>query len=131
MLEGGSQELARLAGIPYTTVRQYIRGETDMPSEKLVALAAAAGVSISWLASGKETAAGGDVPFNAQLAHDLLRMLTQFEHAYFRGERLLPPDQHARAFVQIYEEAIRHPPEQWLGVITTCLQGLFDALSRQ
>lgn len=50
---GGATAVARRAGIPISTLNTYLNGR-DMRRQSLVALAEACGVSLEWLATGKE-----------------------------------------------------------------------------
>lgn len=59
---GGAGELARKAGLSRRVIDKYRRGESDPSRSRLVAMAAAAGVSVEWLAAGLGPADGTIVP---------------------------------------------------------------------
>jgi transcriptional regulator with XRE-family HTH domain len=100
-VQGGSQELASRTSIPYTTLRQYIRGETDIPTDKMVQLAEATGVSVAWLATGK----GQMEPFEGdefRALNDDARRVVKLITFYNEKLRLgLNPDQLGAAWFKI------------------------------
>lgn len=49
---GGQSALARLAGITQSTIRGYMKRQTEPPRDILIQIAEAAGVSLLWLATG-------------------------------------------------------------------------------
>jgi phage repressor protein C with HTH and peptisase S24 domain len=59
-LAGGGSAVARAAGMPLGTLGRYQRGR-DMKASALVSLAAATGVHIEWLATGKGPMLAADV----------------------------------------------------------------------
>jgi transcriptional regulator with XRE-family HTH domain len=53
---GGNNRVSARSGVPLRTLGNYLKGR-DIQSEALVALADACGVSIEWLATGRDAAA--------------------------------------------------------------------------
>lgn len=53
---GGAAPLARASGLSEGVIAKYRRGESDPSRMRLVALAAAGGVSVEWLATGRRAA---------------------------------------------------------------------------
>lgn len=53
---GGAAPLARASGLSEGVIAKYRRGESDPSRARLVALAAAGGVSVEWLATGRRAA---------------------------------------------------------------------------
>ncbi|WP_347004138.1 XRE family transcriptional regulator [Enterobacter roggenkampii] len=51
---GSGRDFAKKAGIGYSTVHNYLRAASSPTLENLVLLAKAGGVSVEWLATGKE-----------------------------------------------------------------------------
>ena len=51
---GSGRDFAKKAGIGYSTVHNYLQAVSSPTLENLVLLAKAGGVSVEWLATGKE-----------------------------------------------------------------------------
>ncbi|QKT03452.1 helix-turn-helix domain-containing protein [Ectothiorhodospiraceae bacterium 2226] len=108
----GKKELARRSGISESQLYRYIGGQSQPTVEPLVALAAAAGVSIRWLVSGegpvREDAAAAHVP--APLEGDRLSaVLEAVERALAVRETPLTPHKKAELVVLLYEAGFGDP----------------------
>lgn len=64
-LAGSAQVLADRAGLSRRVVGKYLAGESDPSRERLVALADAVGVNVSWLAAGRGPMRDSDRPQEA------------------------------------------------------------------
>ena len=90
-MAGGAAELARRSGLSRRVIDKYIAGGSDPSRQRLVRLAAAADVSLQWLATGKGAAQDGSVmkapPIDRDLFFLILRNLKA--SAELRGGREL------------------------------------------
>lgn len=68
-LVGSGDELARVTGIPRRTLEYYLSGQSEPKVARVVDIAKAAGVSLSWLASG-EGERRPDTPLPAEASID-------------------------------------------------------------
>ncbi|EJA5028193.1 helix-turn-helix domain-containing protein [Salmonella enterica] len=67
---GTGRDFAKRAGIGYSTVHNYLQAVSSPTLENLVLLAKAGGVSVEWLATGKEFSK----PANTDQAEELLKI---------------------------------------------------------
>ena len=51
---GSGDELSRKTAIPRRTLESYLTGESEPKTSRLVAIAEASGVTVEWLATGRE-----------------------------------------------------------------------------
>ena len=109
---GGNNRVSEKTGIPLSTLGAYLRGR-DIQSEQLIALAAACGVSVEWLATGQgpSAAAPAAAPPPAPALFsivdmELLASAIEGATAAFQARNAEPS---GRAFAQIvcllYDEA--------------------------
>src|ERR1700689_3706811 len=59
-----ADRLAKATGVSPSAFRKWLKGIAEPSRDRLVALAEAAGVNVSWLAQGE-----GPAPYSATLAH--------------------------------------------------------------
>jgi transcriptional regulator with XRE-family HTH domain len=98
---GGYAALSERSGVPESTVRQYAKGLMDMPVQRLVALAEAAGVSVAWLATGKgqmEPFEGDEFRALNEDARRVVKLITFYNEKFRLG---LNPDQLGAAWFKI------------------------------
>ena len=69
---GNTSKLARNAGVPECSIRQYLTGKNDPSRTRLIALANAACVSLQWLATG-EAFPGEDIHARFRKEINILR----------------------------------------------------------
>lgn len=100
---GSVNALAKKAGIPQSTIRRYFSGG-EPGRAHLVAIARAAGVSISWLASGEEEAAPSGQAATAAVDLDRLEEVVWKTRAKFKERGInLTPQSEAKVIRMIYE----------------------------
>jgi len=76
-LAGSGDALSQKTAIPRRTLETYLTGESEPKASRLVAIAAAAGVSVDWLATGRGERGLGAVPaldaeFNARIVESVV-----------------------------------------------------------
>lgn len=96
--------MATAALISEAQLFRYINGESDVPSDRLVAMAAAADVDAGWLLTGKGEIKGPDVEARPSFKADLLRQVAQtFDELLIESDKSFTPRQRAMALTFIYE----------------------------
>jgi transcriptional regulator with XRE-family HTH domain len=89
------------AGIANSLIRKYMKGDSIPGADKLVALAKVLGVSISWLATGREEQAPLGQP---QIDYDQLEEVTTRVLALFQDRKVkVSPKAQARIIRLVYE----------------------------
>ncbi len=108
---GGKRALSNLVLVSESQIFRYLNGLTDVPSDKLLAIARAAKVDAGWLLSGEgDMLGGGGASIDARPAFrgELLVQITQlFEELLVEFEKPFNPRQRARAITFLYN-ALRH-----------------------
>jgi phage repressor protein C with HTH and peptisase S24 domain len=103
-----ADRLARATGVSPSAFRKWLKGEAEPSRDRLVALAGAAGVGVSWLAQGEgpepdsawlsQRAGGPALPASARLASQFV-MLPKHAEAVAAGSGHPIPDQDAVEFI--------------------------------
>lgn len=98
---------ARKAGISDTFLRQCLSGRTEPTRMKLIAIAEAGGVSVEWLATGREPAGQlgiAEAPAAPPLDQALLETVIEcIEESLAQSGRSLTPARMARLVTAVYE----------------------------
>lgn len=104
---GGKRALAQLTHISEAQLFRYINGVTDIPAQRLIAIALAADVSPAWLLTGDApalTSADAQPSFREALLSNIVQILGELLLEY---EKNFTPSQRAKAISFIYK-ALRH-----------------------
>ncbi|WP_374653077.1 helix-turn-helix domain-containing protein [Dongia sp.] len=127
---GGPSKLARASGLSRAVIDKYREGKSDPSRERLVAMAAAANVSVAWLATGEgpmqhlvPLSKGGSEAVNEEL---LGRISDGIARIYKEeGARIAPIDQ-GRAQARILNRllAVYDDPEERLVGLKVMLEEL-------
>ena len=102
---GSSASFSRLTGIPESSLRAYLTKGTKPGMEHLVAMAQAKGVTIDWLATGREPKLRADV-IKAAGGLDKQRLqdaIAAVEEGLRVAQKRLSPDKHAELISLIYD----------------------------
>lgn len=106
---GGKRSLAAASVISEAQLFRYLNGLSDIPSERIITIAKAAGVNPGWLLTGDEIAreaaqANPRPPFRPELMQFTARMLDEFLVEY---QRTFSPRLKSQILTLMYE-ALRH-----------------------
>lgn len=107
-----ADRLARTMGVSPSAFRKWLKGEAEPSRERLVALAAAAGVSIGWLALGEGPAPrfreGRAAPADLDMDPSQFLFLPKIPEAAAAGaETPAPPDEQTSAFIAFGHDWVR------------------------
>ncbi|MCS4503857.1 helix-turn-helix domain-containing protein [Arhodomonas aquaeolei] len=97
-------------GIAQSLVRKYLSGASTPGTDKLVALAAATGVSVEWLATGREPvrAVGQAAATSSEVDLERLEEVIAKTRAKFKERNInLTPQAEARVICLIYDFYVR------------------------
>lgn len=110
---GGPTELSKRSGLSRRVIDKYRNGESDPSRQRLVALAEAAEVSISWLANGEgdmEASSAPGAPHREEqstLDEELLSNAIEVLEEFLAEKRLhLNPGKKASAIALLYQISI-------------------------
>ena len=95
---GGNKAISKKSGIVLGTLSQYIRGISEPSISKIAAIAEAWGVSLDWLAYGKDV--NDTNPIDRETLTDAIEVL---ENALNKRNGTLPPKAKAEALMLAYE----------------------------
>ncbi|RYG59925.1 MAG: class I SAM-dependent methyltransferase [Alphaproteobacteria bacterium] len=105
---GGKRAMANAALISEAQLFRYVNAVTQVPSDRLVAIANAAQVDAGWLLTGEGSASGekqhGRPTFRTEL---MVQVVQLFEELLIEFEKPFNPRQRARAITFLYN-ALRH-----------------------
>lgn len=90
---GSGRDFAKKAGIGYSTVHNYLQAVSSPTLENLVLLAKAGGVSVEWLATGKEFSKSA----NTDQAEELLKIPFIDRDDFLLLDSCVFPDLHEKA----------------------------------
>lgn len=105
---GGKRALANAALISEAQLFRYLNAESDVPSDRLVAIAKAAQVDAGWLLTGTGDEQGGSKDLKPAFRAELMVQVVQtFEELLVEFEKPFNPRQRALAATYLYT-AFRH-----------------------
>lgn len=97
---------------------RYVSGDSDLPTDRLMAVAKAANVDAAWLLTGKGDMGGttGTDPRPSFRSELMVQLIQLFEELMVEFEKSFNPRQRARAMTFLYnalrhEETVRHSQE--------------------
>lgn len=107
---------SRLTGIPESSLRSYLTKGTKPGMEHLVAMAQAKGVTIDWLATGREPRLRADIEGidNARLQV----AVSAVEEGLQKARKQVPPDRHAELICAAYDLTKRMDRAEIVHLIT-------------
>ncbi len=100
---GGKRAMANAALISEAQLFRYLNAESNVPSDRLVAIAKAAQVDAGWLLTGKDggkEAGDAKPPFRTEL---MVQVIQTFEELLVESDKSFTPRQRALAMTLIYE----------------------------
>ena len=101
---GGKRALANAALISEAQLFRYLNAESDVPSDRLVAIAKAAKVDAGWLLTGNGEVAGGEKDPRPGFRAELMRQVAQtFDELLVESDKTFSPRQRAIALAFLYE----------------------------
>lgn len=114
------KELAAKAGIPYPTLAGIENGDQS-GSTKMHAIAAALGVSASWLETGRGRKLGVSEPSEksqySTLDADKLQASIQFLDEVFQAHgKAFVPSEKSLLIAAVYDELLRNPSPNWVAL---------------
>lgn len=126
-MAGNATRLAERTGISRRAIGEYLAGKAEPSRPRLVAIAAAAGVQVAWLATGEGPMRAGDVvaspaPTASPPALDeelLARVGEEIADLYRQENARISPRQLARLQAQFYNDLITtydDPSERLVGL---------------
>lgn len=105
---GGKRALATAALISEAQLFRYLNGESDVPSDRLVAIAKAAKVDAGWLLTGDGDQGGASKDLRPPFRPELMMQVVQtFEELLIESDKKFTPRQRALATTLLYT-SLRH-----------------------
>ncbi len=105
---GGKRAMCNATLISEAQLFRYINGDTDVPSERIVMIAKAAGVDPGWLLTGEGSTEKANTELRPSFRSELMVQLVQiFEELLVEFDKPFNPRQRARALTFLYN-ALRH-----------------------
>lgn len=74
-------DLARLSGVPNSTIVRILKDNSDPNVANLAAISRACGISMDWLATGREQEPASPTVTLTYVTHDELQLLTAYREA--------------------------------------------------